>query len=274
MENKIITNKCILVPHDFTEVGDFAVEHAYLINKKDKRPIHVVHVVKKTKEIEIAKIKLTETVEKIKQEKNLSDTEFVIFVCKGNFYKEFYKYGVEQGAYLAVMGTHGIKNVKKAMKVVKKFVKIPFILVQSPATKGVYENVLLPIDTDKSNRIKSNWVNYLNTLFQSKAFILSYEEKETTKVKDLRNNLNFITDFFNEQLIDYDFKSLPTKKDFSNEIYNYASEINADIILLMTDKYRYYVKELKKAENIELYKKIPIMCVNKRTDIGKIGGFN
>ena len=51
-------------------------------------------------------------------------------------------------------------------------------------------------------------------------------------------------------------------------------DVEADLVLMMTTKYKEYIKNLKKPDNKELYKKIPIMCVNPRTDIQKLGGFN
>lgn len=266
--------KCLLVPHDFTEVGDYAIEHAYKISEKANLPIHVLHIVNKKKEIEEAEKKLNSIVEKFKAENNVLETEFIISVRKGNLYKQIYKYGCEVDTCLAIMGTHGIKNIKKAMKVIKKFVKIPFIIIQSPAKNINYKNILLPIDTDKASRIKVYWANFLNSLFKSKVFIISHEEKETSKVRDLTNNINFAENYFEEELIDFDFHILPTGKHFSDEIYNYARTISVDVILLMTNKYREYIKSLKNSENLEMYKEIPIMCVNKRVDIFKQGGFN
>ena len=273
--DKIISDKdrCILIPYDFTDEANFAIDHALLLIKTENLPIHILHVVKKKKEIEAAKEKLQLLVDNIKKEKFLFNVNFVIAVRKGNIYKQIYKYGIENGAYLAVMGTHGIKNIRKAMKVVKKFVRIPFILVQDPVKNKEFKNILLTIDTDKSQRIKAQWVNYLDKLFKSKAYIISHDESETYKVRDLRNNLLFIQEFFMNQNIDYEMKGVYSKKYFADEIYNYAAEINADIILLMTHRYRFYIKELRKSENLERYKQIPIMCVNKRTDILKLGGF-
>ncbi|HNQ68442.1 MAG TPA: universal stress protein [Bacteroidales bacterium] len=263
--------KSILVPHDFTQVGDYAMEHAYMVGKQAKSPIHLIHIVSKSSQIDAAKQKLTEIAEEFKKEK---DVEIIVEARKGNLFKEIYNYGLEIDAYLAVMGTHGIKNIKKALKVIKKFVKIPFILVQSPVIFGEYDRILVPIDEDKTSRIKIQWIRYINTLFQSKAFILTFNTKDGFKIKALNNNINFAQNWFEKELIDYDIKVLDSERNFADEIYNYANEIECDLILLMTDKYKRYVRSLKRTENKELFKKIPIMCLNKRTDIYKVGGFN
>jgi hypothetical protein len=265
--------KCILVPYDFTDEANYAIDHALLLIKTENLPIHVLHIVKKKKHIDAAKIKLQTIVDDLKQRENLVKVNFVIAVRKGNLYKEIHKYGNMVNTYVAVMGTHGVKNIRKAMKVVKKFVKIPFILVQNPVVKTEYKNVLLPIGTDKSQRVKAQWVKYLNKLFRSMAFVINHDEKDTYKVRDLHRNLQFVQDIFEKENITYELKSGFTKKHFADHVYDYALEINADIILIMTHRYKYYTKQLRKAENIENSKHIPIMCVNKRTDINKLSNF-
>jgi len=263
--------KSILVPHDFTEVGDYAMDHAYMVGKQVKSPIHLIHIVSKTSQIEAAKAKLSAIAEDFKKDKEI---EIIVEVRKGNLFKEIYNYGLEIDAYLAVMGTHGLKNIKKALKVIKKFIKIPFILVQNPVIFGEYDRILVPLNEDKTSRIKIQWIRYINTLFQSTAYLLTYNTKDSFKLKAINNNVKFAQNWFEKELIEYDIKVLDSSRNFADEIYNYANEIECDLILLMTNKYKDYVKQLKKSENKELYKKIPIMCLNKRTDIYKVGGFN
>ncbi|MDD2387608.1 MAG: universal stress protein [Bacteroidales bacterium] len=262
--------KSILVPHDFTEVGNYAMEHAYMVGKAANSPIHLIHIAKSKSQIDSAKQKLQEIADNFKKGKNV---EIVCEVRTGNLFKGIYAYGLEVDAYLGVMGTHGIKNVKKAMKVVKKFMKIPFILVQNPVIFGEYDRIVIPLDHDKNARIKTLWVRYINNIFESKVFIISYNTGDEFKAKTIKNNILFAQNQFDNNLIDYEIKVIESPKNFADSIYTYANEVESDLILVMTNKYKSYVKDLKKLENLELYKKIPIMCVNKRTDIIKLGGF-
>ena len=104
----------ILVPHDFTEVGAYALEHAFMIGKTHNNPINVIHIVSKSDEIEPAKAKLQGIIDEFKKDK--PNLDVTVEVRKGDVDKEIYKYGTEIDALLAVMGTHGVKNLKKAMK--------------------------------------------------------------------------------------------------------------------------------------------------------------
>ncbi len=262
----------ILVPHDFTEVGAYALEHAFMIGKTHNNPINVIHIVSKSDEIEPAKAKLQGIIDEFKKDK--PNLDVTVEVRKGDVDKEIYKYGTEIDALLAVMGTHGVKNLKKAMKIVEKFVTIPFILVQNPPIYGEYDRILIPIDADKSSRIRVNWVRFLNTLFESKVYIISYQDSDGFSRKDIRNTITFAENLFNDNLIDYDIKFLESKKNFSDEMYKYANEAECDLVIFMTDQYKSYIKDIKNPENEALAAQIPVMCVNKRIDIIKLGGFN
>ena len=57
-------------------------------------------------------------------------------------------------------------------------------------------------------------------------------------------------------------------------MYKYANEAECDLVIFMTDQYKSYIKDIKNPENEVLAAKIPVMCVNKRIDIIKLGGFN
>ncbi len=265
--------RSILVPHDFSEVGDYALQHAYLIIKASKSdyPINLLHVIKKDSMYDESLAKLNEIAKDFSEKHKVTVNTKVI---KGNIYKTIYAYGVESKAFIAVMGTHGIKNVKKAMKVVKKFVKIPFILVQSESNFGEYNKLVIPLDHNVKSRIKFRWVRFLNDIFESKAYIIATHETDNYKAESLNNNIKFSTNFLEDELIDYELKKLENKMNFADEVYNYAHEVEGDLILVMADQYKQFAKDLNKAENLEYFKKIPIMCVNKRTDIVKHGGFS
>lgn len=265
--------RSILVPHDFSEVGDYALQHAYLIIKASKSdyPINLLHVIKKESMYDESLARLNEIAENFSKKNNVTVNTKVL---KGNIYKTIYAYGVESKAFIAVMGTHGIKNVKKAMKVVKKFVRIPFILVQSGSNFGEYNKLVIPLDHNIKSRIKFRWVRFLNDIFESKAFILATHETDNYKIDSLNNNIKFASNFLEDELIDYEIKKIETKVNFADEVYKYANEVQGDLILVMTDQYKQFARDLKTAENLELFKKIPIMCVNRRTDIVKLGGFS
>ncbi|HNQ69431.1 MAG TPA: universal stress protein [Bacteroidales bacterium] len=261
--------KCILVPFDFSNEANFALDHAYELARITSLPIHLLYVVSNEKEVEEWHEELKRIADNYAKEHNY---KVEAFVRAGNLFETIYNYGIEANAYLAVMGTHGIKTIKKAMKVIKKFVKIPFILVQRPINFGSYDKICVPIDDDKKSRAKFLWVKYLNNLFESKVFIIYPEVTDAARKAEINSNIMFATSIFEKDAIDFEVKAV-CETNFADNLYDVMNNIEPDVVLFMTDKYKKSITELKRPRNIELSKKIPIMCVNPRTDIVKLGGF-
>lgn len=263
--------RSVLVPFDFSNEANFALDHAFEITKVSKIPIHLLYVVKTEKDIEEWNHELQKVADRFSALHG--NCEVVAVVRAGNLFKKIYEYGIEANAYLAVMGTHGLKTINKAMKVIKKFVKIPFILVQRPVKYGEYDKVCVPIDWDKKSRAKFLWVKYLSDLFESRVYILYPETDNIERKAAINANLKFAGSIFEKENVDFEVNSLP-ENDFADNMYDFMSEVEPDMVLLMTDKYKEHITKLKRARNLELYKNIPIMCVNPRTDIVKVGSFN
>ena len=262
--------RCILVPYDFSNESNFAMEHAYEFAKKSALPIKLIHVVNSEKEIFDWKIEIEKVAKDFVKTHNIVVTTEV---RAGNLYDTIYNYGLEVNTYLAVIGTHGIKTTDKVMKLVKPFMRIPFVLVQRPIMFGEYDKICCPITNSRYCRAKLQWVRHLDLLFKSKVILCPIEYKNNEQKKELTKNLQFATDLFAEYAIDFDIHNIP-EKDVEDALYDYMYEIEPDIVLFMTDKYKQIIHDIQKPQNKELQKKILVMCVNNRTDIAKIGGFN
>lgn len=262
--------KCILVPYDFSNEANFALEHAYEFARTSSLPIHIIHVVSSEKEIKEWSIELQKIADEFSKAKNI----FVETVVRaGNLFETIYEYGLSSNTYLAVMGTHGTKTIDKAMKLIKQFVKIPFVLVQRPISFGEFDKICVPIDDNKKSRAKFLWVRHLDYLFKSKVYVVYIDSNNPTKRNEINKNLRFATSIFEEYAIDFDVYSVPEHNAFDN-LYDYMYKLEPDVVLFMTDRYKKIVTNLKKPQNIEVAKKIPVMCVNSRTDIMKAGGFS
>lgn len=265
------TKKCLLVPYDFSNEANFALDHAYELAKATNIPIHLLHIVRKESEIEEWQIELQKVAD-IFLEKH-PESNVSAFVTNGNLFKKVYEHGVDNNAYLAVMGTHGIKTINNAMKVIQKFSRIPFILVQRPVSHGSYKRICVPISSDKKSRAKFLWVAYLSNLFNCFVDIVYPETSRSERKAAINSNLKFAGTVFEKENIDFEVKSFP-EEDYADSLYDFMGETQPNIVLLMTDKYKEHITRLKRPRNIELYKKIPIMCVNPRTDILKASSFN
>lgn len=263
--------RCILVPYEFSNEANFALNHAYEIAKTEKLPIHVLYVAESEKLADEWQIELDKVVAKFVKDTGYENVKSV--VKTGSPFDVIHEYGVEQNAYLAVMGVHGIKSIDKQMKLIQKFVKVPFILVQSPLAFGEYDRICIPIDNDKKSRSKFVWAKYLNLLFESHAYVVYPISDNERRQAEINSNVQFAMSLFADNAIDFDVEGVP-EEDFYDNIYDYMGKISPDLVLYMSENYKKAFTSLKHPRNIELSKKIPVMCVNPRTDIVKLGGFN
>ncbi len=263
--------RCILVPYEFSNEANFALYHAYEIAKKNKLSIHLLYIAESEKMIDEWKEELDKVAERFV---TATGYENVVSVVKsGSPFDEIYEYGIEQNVYLAVMGVHGIKSIDKQMKLIQKFVRVPFILVQSPIAFGEYFRICVPIDGDKKTRAKFLWVKYLTLLFQSHVYVIYPECESESRKAEVNSNLAFATSIFADNAIEFDVQGIP-EKDYYDGSYDYMRTISPNLVLFMSENYKKAFTNIKHPRNIQLSKKIPVMCVNPRTDIVKLGGFN
>ncbi|MEA1873712.1 MAG: universal stress protein [Bacteroidota bacterium] len=260
----------IIVPIDFTDVSHFAMEHAYLIAKKIKTPITLVHIVNKSNLIDEKEKELKQLAEKFK--KSHTDIEISTIVRKGNIFKTIYEVAQELDAYLAIMGTHGQKTLKKAMKVVKKFVKIAFVLVQASPEGKELKKILIPLDNNPKTRANLNWIRIFGRYFNLNVYLLYPLFKSDEKNRLTTRNLRFAEKILDNELIDYQVVRANQTDNYPSEIFVQIKELDADMLTIMLSNYKNIIPKLKTDEELETYKNTPILCVNPRIDLKKAGG--
>ncbi|MGM0650101.1 MAG: universal stress protein [Bacteroidota bacterium] len=262
--------KCIIVPYDFTEPAKNALKKAYEIANHIKKNIVLIHVVKKESEIETKQSELESIASEFKEDKQ--NVTIKAIVKKGDLFKTIYETAQEYNTFLAVMGTHGKKTIKKAMKVVSKFVKIAFLLVQYPDDKPIFNKILLPLDTNRKTRANLNWIKVLSYHFEIKVYLLYPVYKNDSKNALVKRNLNFAEKILDHELIEYEVIRSNIENNYTEEMFNKIKEFDADTLVLMSTNYKRYIKKIKRDEDLDQYKQTPILCVNPRIDLEKLGG--
>ncbi|MCF0206922.1 MAG: universal stress protein, partial [Bacteroidales bacterium] len=250
--------RCILVPYEFSNEANFALYHAYEVAKTEKLPIHILFVAESEKLVDEWKVELDKVAKKFVEATGYENV--VTVVRKGSPFDVIHEYGIEVNAYLAVMGVHGIKTIDKQMKLIQKFVKVPFVLVQSPIAFGEYDRICIPIDGNKKSRIKFTWAKYLNLLFESHVYIVYPKTNSESRRADINSNIAFATTLFADNAIEFDVEGVP-EEDFYENSYDYMSTISPDLVLFMSENYKDAITSIKHPRNIELSKRIPVMCV-------------
>jgi nucleotide-binding universal stress UspA family protein len=274
--------KSIMVTWDFSAVSINALNHAVKLARILKYSIVLFHIVEAESQVEEAKGKLEKEVEKIKNDLG-EEVEF--FVNHGIIFKEISDYASkeENNVHFVVMGTHGMKGSQKlfgswALRVIAGS-EVPFIVVQDdPAEKDRYTDIVFPIDFKSENKEKLQWAIFLGKYLNSKIHLYKAPVVDKDLQKKVNINLNFAIRFLIQNNIEYEINtaSKPGSGNFQKELLAFSKKISADLILITTTKhitkvdYIFGAKEQYLLSNNE---KIPVMCVNPKSNFAKVGQF-
>ena len=270
--------KTILVPWDFTEVAENALLHAIRLVKSINTSITLIHIVERQKDIESAQVKLDKIAVDTKKDCKVNVSAIV---KEGNIFSTIKAVAEEQDAILVVMGTHGIKGMQKltgswALKVIANS-EVPFIVVQGKPEHEAFAKLVLPVDFSIENKEKLRWANYITTYFKTKMYLFIPRVLDDALLRKTKANLSFARNYFDERGIEYEINVSQKKAKFSEQTIEFATEIDADMIMIMTTKQPRltdYVFAADEQQIIANNSKIPVMCINPRTDIKKYTGFH
>jgi len=268
----------LLVPYDFTSVGDFALEHAIGIAQSIDYDVYLFHVINRSTKAKIKKEKLpsdyVETeLQKIIEKATQNNKVYVKYIVReGSIFTDITTVAKEIGARFVVMGTHGKKGIQHitgswALKVISAS-EIPFIVVQEKHFKGGYKNIVFPIDDSVESKQKVKWAIHIAKIFNSIVHIISTNESDKDIANKVYRNIQQIKKFFEDNGIDYIIKVNDEKGgNFAKAVINYSEFVDADLIVIMTEPDAMLpVFNWGKWDEQILFNaaKIPVMCVNPR----------
>src|SRR6056297_74478 len=268
----------ILVPWDFTEVAEDALQHAIKVGKFLENKITLIHVVKSLKKGEEAKEKLNADVAKMEEKYN---TKLNPLVLEGNLFHVVSDYASENNVSLVIMGTHGIKGMQKftgsyALKVIVGS-KIPFLVVQAPPSKTeIFKDIVFPLDYRSEAKQKLQWALFLVKNFEVKINIIVPTIKDKSLNSRLMGNVHFAEKILDKYDCNYELHKIESHNS-AEESIAFAQKVDADMILIMTTKgigLTDYVLGAQEQYIIANSAKIPVMVVNPRTDLSRYGSFS
>ncbi len=275
-ENK----KLIVVPWDFTLVAENALAHAVKISRMTSNDVCLLHIINpgiKPKE----EREVTHQLKRVADEASKKYNMIIIYqLIKGSIFTDIADFVNSKEANLVVMGTHGMKGMQKitgswALKVIVKS-KVPFIVVQDPpADQERYHNIVFPVDFRIENKEKMGMAIFMGKYFDSKIHILKSVSKDVSLKRRININLNFAIKYLIQNNIEYEIHKIP-RGNLAQKTIDFAQEINADLILIMTTKnisMADYMLGASEQYIIANSSKIPVCCVNPKSSFTKVGQF-
>lgn len=258
----------ILVPTDFTKVGDTAMDHAVVVAKAIDADIHVLHVIDTKKFISETRLKLETLASRMKKEFGI---EVKTIVRIGSIFEDIDEVATEIEASLIIMGTHGLRGMQfltgsRALRIVTHST-IPFVIVQERGIREHgYDDIVVPLDLHKETKQKLALVADMAMYFESRVHLISPGETDEFLKNQLERNINFAKKFLSEREIEFNV-TISTEKSggFVKAVLAHATKIDADLITIMN----FYEAGLMniigggyEQQMITNESQIPVMCLN------------
>lgn len=265
----------ILVPCDFTKSNDDAILHAVQLARAAKDKILLMHVVhNKTGFFEFGKKapeedhsvlqgKLEALADEVRKEHQI---ETGTLFEEGDIRKSLRDVSKDRDVNLVVMGTHYTFNKKKidANEVIEYLRSsrsrdvIPVIVVNEPPGHTHYIEIVVPIDYRREFKETLRWVMHLSKYYQCNINFIKPFYSDPEKKRLMANNMYFTKKMLDNNNIVYGIKTAKKQKQYREEVFRFATDIDADLIVIMADRYREYIEHSKNGQD---RRQIPIMCI-------------
>lgn len=224
--------RSLLVPHDFTAVGDNALNYAIILAKVIGADVDLLHVVKDEKE----RTKISAQFEKIIS--NLKDKPAEVnvryHIKSGTIFTDIASKAAELKSTLIIMGTHGAVGMQKlfgsfAIKVITS-THVPFLVVQQKYTGTDLSKIVVPIDESQESLQIEQVTSGMAKMANSEVHILTEKKIDSNLKLKCAVHSGLIAKQFKEKDIRYVAQVIPKVKGFSTDIVNYAVKEKANLI--------------------------------------------
>ena len=264
----------ILIPTDFSEICQNAIEHGLMLAKNLNFGVKILHVVNKdTKsylkqenlDMEGLEKKLKTCAEENKKEYKI-DVDYVLE--KGSIFDVISKVATNENASLIILGTHGKVGFQRltgsyALKVISN-TDVPTIVVQQKAASTGYNNIVFPVTVSTKDRQKISVTVSLARAFDAKIHIIPKFESDKNFKRKIMSVVKQMKNIFDEHGIDYvDKVSKEQGGNFAKQVIDYSVVNNADLIIIMTSSDQSLPMFDSWDEQIVFNSsQIPVICVN------------
>jgi hypothetical protein len=124
-----------------------------------------------------------------------------------------------------------------------------------------FSKIVLPITSDAGPWEKTKWAAFIAKQFNASVEILQLD------VAGLDATVNTMTTNFDEDGVEYKVTKIEKGGNFSEKVISYATSINSDLIMIMTNPDSSWTTYLLGSYDEEIIfnaSQIPTMCINPR----------
>ncbi|HOW26490.1 MAG TPA: universal stress protein [Bacteroidales bacterium] len=271
MKNEM--NDVILVPTDFSEICDNAINQAAENAKILKYRLYLLHVINKDTWAYLNKVNLGIGAINDKLEAKAAEvrTKYKLEVetkaLEGSIFTTISEVAQDIGAALIYLGTHGKVGMQKltgsfAIKVITSS-SVPVIVVQKRPPRKGFKNIVLPITSDAGPWEKTKWAVFIARQFGATIHLFQTSTSDESVVEAAK----LMDEYFRKNKVKHTYMISEKSTGFSGAVINYATSLDADMILIMTNPDASFSKFLLGTYDEEMIfnnSQIPVMCINPR----------
>jgi hypothetical protein len=139
---------------------------------------------------------------------------------------------------------------------------VPVIVVQKKKVER-YRNIVLPITSEAGPWEKTKWAVFISRTFLATIHIYMVD----TDREEIKDAVNIIGQHFEKNNVPYSLKIAEKSSGFASQVIQYATSINADMIMIMTNPDKSFTNFLLGTYDEEIImnsSQIPVMCINPR----------
>jgi nucleotide-binding universal stress UspA family protein len=270
-------NTKLLVPTDFSEVAQSAMQHAIKFSEIINADVVLLHVVSSRDEVEEAKEKLSK---EITLGNSISNScNLISFVRIGNIFEDIGDVAAELGISLIFMGTHKASRWQKlvgsrAIKVISSS-PVPFIVTQEKLMNSSgYDNIVVPLDLNVETKQKLELVAKIAHYFDSQVHLLTNDDSDEFIKTKLKANQVWASNYLESKDIKNSSHLVDQADSLTEGIFKLSKEVDADLIAIMNleDETVLGLYENTFQEEIVANElKVPVLCVNPHP-VTKVSG--
>lgn len=270
-------NTKLLVPTDFSEVAQSAMQHAIKFAEIIKADVILLHVVSSREEVEEAKEKLSKEI--TLGSSFSSSCNITSFVRIGNIFEDIGDVAAELGISLIFMGTHKASRWQKlvgsrAIKVITSS-PVPFIVTQEKLmNSNGYDNIVVPLDLNVETKQKLELVAKIAHYFDSQVHLLTNDNSDEFIKTKLKANQVWASNYLESKDIKNSSHLVDQGDSLTEGIFKLSKDVDADLIAIMNlaDETVLGLYENSFQEEIVANDlKVPVLCVNPHP-VTKVSG--
>jgi nucleotide-binding universal stress UspA family protein len=222
-----------IVPHDFTPVGDAALNYAIHLSKHVSIEIRLLHVVSSKSDMAKASVKLDEIIAKAGNHK---DVHFSKSIREGSIFDQIGELARSEKAQLIIMGTHGALGLQKllgsnAIKVVVN-ADTPFIILQKDTPFKEIKNIVVPIDLNKESLQIINNAGDLAAMFGATVHVVGEKQSDEYLSQQMKTRILIVKKQYVERKVPCTVELVPPGGSYSKKIMEYARTHAIDMVAI------------------------------------------